>query len=112
MDKYEVYFREGVNEYFKMEILFATCNINFKFAGVGLGNIKTMIEDYRSGFNHLLHFVPSRQKLSNLGDALYISRQRLAEIITKNDEVIWSRFEGDEKEKIIINNYLLVAKTK
>jgi len=36
----------------------------------------------------------------------------MADIITKNDEVIWSRFEKDEREQDIINHYLRVSKER
>lgn len=112
MDRYHVYFKEGGNDYVKMPVLFATCNVNFRFAGVGLKNIQIIIDDKRSGANHHIYYIPQKYKLSNLGESIYISRQRMADIITKNDEVIWSRFEKDEREQDIINHYLRVSKER
>ena len=101
MSQYHAYFKEG-KEHIRMEILFASCNVNFRFHGVGLDNVQIIIDDKRGNLNHHLYFIPQKNKLSNLGDALYISRQRMVDIITKDDVVIWNRFEGDPHEKNII----------
>lgn len=111
MSKYFAYYREG-NTHIKNEILFAACEVNFRFAGVGVGNIDTIIEDYRTHFKTHIYFIPSKQKLSNIGDILYISRQRQVDIITRDEEIIWNRFEGTEDEQVILEYYFRKTKNE
>lgn len=107
-DKYFVYFKvDGI--VYKQEILFATCNVNYKFAGTGLNNVHQIIEQKKLGLRNKIWFSQSKSKLSNLGEPYYISLQDRADIITMNDEVIYSSFEGDKYENDTINYYLKTA---
>lgn len=95
---------------YKSQILFATCKVEFRFNGTSLDNVKEIISQKESGFNNEMFFDCKQKKLSNLGHKLYISMQNNVDIITLNDEVIYSTFKGDKLESDSIKMYFKNAK--